>query len=210
MVADGIVGAKTWSALLGVPVEIVPRPTPNPVGPSIERTVNSVPANLQVFARNSIPLILNQARVDGVTDRGQIAYILATIEHESSLGKYMTELSDGSQYEGRKDLGNIRPGDGPRFKGRGFVQITGRNNYTYWSRRLRVDLVSNPGKAAEPEVAAIILVQGMRDGAFTGRKLRDYINGSHRDFANARRIVNGLDRAAAIAKIAQRFLAVLP
>ena len=210
LAVDGIVGAQTWSALLGELVEIVPRPTPPPPGPvppDIEKIVNSVPANLREFARDSIPLILSEAR--GVTDRGQIAYILATAEHESLLGKFLEELSDGSQYEGREDLGNTQPGDGPRFKGRGFVQITGRNNYTDWAQRLGIDLVGNPEKAAEPATAAKILVQGMSQGTFTGAKLGDFINGDNRNFINARKIVNGQDKAEKIASIAERFLAVL-
>lgn len=161
------------------------------------------------YAEESIPLILSEAQASGITDPRQIAYILATTEHESRLGQWMEELSSGWQYEGRVDLGNIYPGDGPRYKGRGYVQITGRNNYTDWSDRLGIDLVNFPQRASEPEIAATILVQGMRDGTFTGLALNDFINGQEQDFYSARRIVNGLDRASDISQIADIYLTAL-
>ena len=78
------------------------------------------------------------------------------------------------------------------------MQITGRGNYTEWSERLGIELVNNPQQAAEPSVAAKILVQGMRDGTFTGDKLSDYIDGDRRDFVNARPPVssNGTENSA--------------
>lgn len=161
------------------------------------------------YAEESIPLILTEAQASGITDPAQIAYILATAEHESRLGQWMEELSNGWQYEGRVDLGNIYPGDGPRYKGRGYVQITGRNNYIDWSDRLGIDLVNFPERASEPEIAATILVQGMRDGTFTGWALNDFIDGLQQDFEGARRIVNGTDRARDIAQIADIYLTAL-
>jgi hypothetical protein len=152
-----------------------------------------------------LPLVLNQCLDNGVIDRGQIAYVFATAEHESLFGRFMMELADGWDYEGREDLGNTKPGDGPRFKGRGFVQITGRRNYRIWSDKLGINLIDNPEKAALPEIAAIILVRGMRDGSFTGVGLSDFIAGDRRDFFNARRIVNALDRADDIAQIAKYY-----
>jgi predicted chitinase len=115
----------------------------------------------------------------------------------------MIELASGEAYEGRLDLGNTQLRDGPRYKGRGFVQITGRGNYKIWGDRLQVDLIGNPGMAARPEIAVAILVQGMRDGSYTGLKLDDFIGN---DFVQARRIVNGLDRAQQIARIADSYL----
>ncbi|NEO31372.1 MAG: LysM peptidoglycan-binding domain-containing protein [Symploca sp. SIO3C6] len=175
----------------------------------LDQILDSVEPSMLPYAQDSIPLILSQVEQSGITDQAQIAYILATAEHESHLGRWMEELSDGWQYEGRQDLGNIHPGDGPRFKGRGYIQITGRSNYQYWSNILGIDLVNNPQRASEPEIAATILVQGMRDGTFTGVSLNDYINNSQLDFYNARRIVNRLDRASEIAAIAEDYLRIL-
>lgn len=114
----------------------------------------------------------------------------------------MEEFASGRAYEGRRDLGNTQSGDGVRFKGRGYVQITGRRNYEDWSRRLGIDLVSNPELASRPDIASRILVEGMKEGTFTGVGLDRYINGQGTDFRNARRIVNGTDRAGMIGDIA--------
>jgi predicted chitinase len=89
------------------------------------------------------------------------------------------------------------------------VQITGRRNYADWSRRLGVDLVGNPELAENPRIAAQILVGGMREGTFTGRRLDQYINDQQTDFNGARRTVNGNDRAGRIADIAQRLLGAM-
>ncbi|MFO8038676.1 MAG: peptidoglycan-binding protein [Sodalinema sp.] len=211
LVVDGIVGRDTWSALVSGPVTIYEPERASPVSQfDVSRIVDSIPyPDIRVYARDSVPLILAACLDHGVTDLGQIAYVLATAEHESHLGKWMTELASGWAYEWRSDLGNIYAGDGPRYKGRGFVQITGRSNYRYWAGRLGMDLIGNPELAANQEIAADLLVLGMRDGSYTGHSLNDHILGSRRDFVNARRIVNWLDRAEHIAAIAREFLRVL-
>lgn len=66
----------------------------------------------------------------------RIAAFLAQVIHESGGFRYTREIASGNAYEGRKDLGNIFPGDGGRFKGRGLIQITGRNNYAALSKDL--------------------------------------------------------------------------
>ena len=139
----------------------------------------------------------------------QAAYILATAYHESDRFRTMEEYASGAAYEGRATLGNTQPGDGRRFKGRGFVQITGRRNYTDWAKRLGVDLVGNPALAARLDHAVTILIDGMMLGTFTGKKLPDYVHGTKVDYVNARRVVNGTDRAAIIANYARAFEAAL-
>lgn len=180
-----------------------------PITTNIDQIVNALDPGYREYAKKSFPLILGECQKQGVTDKQQIAYILATTVHESGAGKYMEEIASGSAYEGRKDLGNNQSGDGVRYKGRGFVQITGRNNYTNWSKKLGIDLVGNPEQAERPEIAARILVQGMKEGSFTGKKLSDYIGGGKQDFEGARRIVNGTDKAGTFAGTARKILAVL-
>ena len=211
----GVVDRNTWAELMKIkPTEItmVNRNASShdmPSGfPSVDQILNEVgvPSPIRPFAKRNLPLVLNQCLRDGVSDKRQIAYVFATAQHESHFGRFMMEIASGSAYEGRcSDLGNCSPGDGRRFKGRGFVQITGRRNYTKWSRILGIDLVGHPEKAAVPEIAAIILVRGMRDGSFTGLGLSDFIVAGRRDFFEARRIVNGYNRAADIRDIAQAY-----
>jgi putative chitinase len=88
----------------------------------------------------------------------RIAHFMAQLSHESGGFKYLKELGNNAyfkKYEGRKDLGNILAGDGLRFKGRGFIQITGRANYTELSKDLKIDFVTNP-ELLEQEANAII------------------------------------------------------
>lgn len=158
------------------------------------------------------PLIVSECRRRGVL-RNQCAYILATAWHETGRYKYMREIwgptAAQKRYEGRKDLGNTVKGDGKKFMGRGFVQITGRRNYTDWGKRLGLDLLKEPQLAEQPEIAVRILVEGMMLGTFTGRKLADYVDLKKSDYANARRVVNGTDRAEMIAGYAREFEAAL-
>lgn len=134
----------------------------------------------------------------------QSAYVIATAQHESNLGRNMIEIMP-KDYQGREDLGNTQPDDGAKYVGRGYVQLTGRANYQYWGDRLGIDLINNPELAEDPVIAARILVYGMRDGTFTGRKLSAHINETETDYINARWIVNGQDRAEHIALIAKDF-----
>lgn len=157
-------------------------------------------------------LILDECKKQGLL-RNQAAYILATARHESGEYKWLREIwgptAVQKRYEGRADLGNIQKGDGKKFMGRGFVQITGRRNYTDWSRRLGLDLLKEPALAERPDIAARIIVEGMKLGTFTTKALDDYITLYKSDYAGARRIVNGTDKASLIAEYAVEYAAAL-
>lgn len=157
----------------------------------------------------SAAAIVEAAKARGLS-REQIAYVLATAEHESAGFSTLEEFDDGTKYENRADLQNTRPGDGPRFKGRGYVQLTGRGNYTSYARITGFELVKLPtvlmNRAA---LSVFVIVDGMSRGAYTGRRLDEFVSAGRADFVNARRVVNGLDRAEKIAGQANEWLARL-
>lgn len=156
--------------------------------------------------------IIGEWVMRGGGDLRWLAYELGTTFHETARTMQpITEygpVSYFSKYDGRKDLGNTVKGDGYRFRGRGFVQLTGRRNYALASKKVGVDLVTNPDRALEPAVAAAIMFVGMSEGWFTGKKLADYF-GSRADWVGARKIINGTDKASTIAGYARAFHAAL-
>jgi len=107
------------------------------------------------FNESSLKKAMDKA---GYTDPTERAMFLAQMAHESGNFKYDEEIHDGSNYEGRSDLGNTKEGDGKRYKGRGYIQLTGRANYTHYGNKLGVDLAGNPELAKKPSVAADVAV----------------------------------------------------
>lgn len=83
----------------------------------------------------------------------RISHFLAQVLHESGGFKFSEEIASGEPYEGRKDLGNTNTGDGKLFKGRGYIQITGRYNYKLYSDYKGIDFLSNPKLLATPQYA---------------------------------------------------------
>ncbi|MEB3224738.1 MAG: peptidoglycan-binding protein [Synechococcus sp.] len=205
---DGIVGAQTWMALSNQWVEVYTPLRPlKSYGDRLIQSLDNHPHH--PGARTTIPLLLETCQRCGIIELTQVAYILATACHEETFGENLLQPVLDSYLEGRRDLGNVQPGDGLRYQGRGFVKIAGRLNYTRWGDRLGVNLVDHPAFAAEPHLAAIILVLGMRDGSFTGRKLDDYLKGDRQDFYHARRIIADPDaQAEVIAQSAIEFFKV--
>jgi putative chitinase len=102
----------------------------------------------------------------GITTPLRLAHFMAQAAHETGGFRWLREIWGPTpaqrRYEGRRDLGNIQPGDGRRFMGRGIFQLTGRANYEAYGKRLGVDLASNPDRAAEPELSLKIACEYWR------------------------------------------------
>lgn len=109
---------------------------------------NAPTATLDAYAP-LLSVAMREASISTVT-RG--AAFIAQLAHESAEFRYMEEVADGNAYEGRQDLGNVRPGDGRRFKGRGPIQVTGRSNYRAAGQALALDLEDHPEMASLPSV----------------------------------------------------------
>lgn len=136
------------------------------------------------------------------------AYVLATEYHETARRmQAVREGLDVSDAWRRKHL-RYYP-----WYGRGEVQLTWERNYRHATERLRamghtdVDLIANPDQALDPKISTLIMIHGMLEGWFTGKRLRDYIPASadRKHYFNARRIVNILDKADLIAGYAEAF-----
>lgn len=161
---------------------------------------------------------LTQDQVDGINvivsafdtygdgRQEHLAYLLATAKwetahtmqpiYERGAKAYFSKYEPGTKIG--KALGNTQKGDGYLYRGRGYVQLTGRANY----KKFGID--ANPDKALEPDTAARILIMGCLDGVFTGKKLSDYSR-----FQDMRRVINGTDHAADIASIANSFASAI-
>jgi putative chitinase len=146
-------------------------------------------------------IILKECKLAGLL-RNQAAYVMATAWWETA-----------HTVEPVKEAYWVKNAEAWRKKnlryypwyGRGYVQLTWESNYIHAGKQLGLDLTTNPESVMVPDVSAKILVTGSLEGWFTGKKLGDYITLSKSDFKGARRIINGTDKAAAIAIIARAY-----
>jgi len=199
-----------------------PQPEENPAAPApfaaitpalIQRLFPFTP--LANIAAN-LPFVLAALAAAGLTDRPMLLAALATIRAEAEPFLPLTEAESPFNtapggppfglYDHRADLGNLGPPDGALFRGRGYVQLTGRFNYTRYAAQLALPLITDPALAAQSQPAARILA------AFLAEKqtpIRAALAAN--DLAHARRLVNGgsngLDRFTSACEIGTRLLA---
>jgi putative chitinase len=156
-----------------------------------------------------------------------VAYVLATAYHETrgtmqpvkeaywlskeAAERYFFRMYDigGARPAKAKELGNLLPGDGVKYAGRGYPQVTGKRNYAELSKALGIDLIGNPDLLMQDEIAAQATVFAMRTGLFTGKSLGGILPAgrpaTQDEFRRARPIVNGTDKDDEIAEFAMVF-----
>lgn len=174
---------------------------------------------------DGINFILDAWEATDFTDLRWLAYMLGTAYHETAAtmqpvheyggDAYFTRMYDvtGRRPDVARRMGNTSPGDGIKYCGRGFVQLTWKSNYAKMGRLLGVDLVGNPDLAMDPKIAARIMFAGMtatnlRD-TFSGVNLQRYFNDTAEDWVGARHIINGTDHADMLAETSQDFFDAL-
>ncbi|MEQ8466528.1 MAG: DUF4231 domain-containing protein [Coleofasciculus sp. E1-EBD-02] len=137
-----------------------------------------------------LPGVLEALQDYDILDKQVLIGLLATVRVETNGFKPINEFGGPKyftkHYEGRRDLGNVKPGDGAKYHGRGYIQITGRANYRTYGQKLGVDLENNPELALDPEISAKILAcyfkdRGVATAAKVGdwRKVRKLVNGGY-------------------------------
>jgi putative chitinase len=137
---DGIVGDTTWDKMFPKLV-IVNKIDIDNSDLNLSKLKGAIPDNV-------LAQIPETAKRYNITTILRLAHFLAQCAHESGNFKWVVEFASGKAYEGRKDLGNTEPGDGVKFKGRGYIQLTGRANYTKFSAFCGEDCVTNPDLVA--------------------------------------------------------------
>lgn len=141
-------------------------------------------------------LIIAEAAKQGLL-RNELAYVLATGYWESAHTMQPIMERGGTKYLMAKEYWP--------YVGRGYVQLTWKYNYELASKKLGVDFVAHPEQLLQSRYAVPILVIGMKEGWFTGKKLSNYFSVSKSDYINARRMINKMDKAKDIADIAVEY-----
>lgn len=161
-------------------------------------------AKIDVVIKNW-PLVEAALVAKGITDKNTQAVALATIRVETAsflpikeyggpnyfFRMYDIKSPDPERRKVAKMLGNTQPGDGVKFHGRGYVQITGRANYLKYGQKIGVDLIANPDAALDPVVAAKIFAEYFRDHGIDVWANKAFQSKSEADFQKCRRLVNG-------------------
>ncbi len=155
------------------------------------------------MSKEAIEKIVLACYENNITKAEEIQYIIATVWHETG-GTFRPVREAGwlrnydKYLRTNKNTKRYYP-----YYGRGFSQITWKANYQKFSDIMGIDLVNNPDLALDFDNSLFILIYGMKNGTFTGKKLFDYFNKKGSNFIGARAIINGKDKAEKIARYAQ-------
>lgn len=165
---------------------------------------------LPEFQKTPLEKLYDEASKRGLS-KEQLAYMYATTYWETDRYKTNHEYGYGNGRPYGEPTLLIR-GRGEKYYGRGLVQLTWLTNYAKMSVAAtlhfekEIDLVNDPNLLIRDwDINAFVAFEGALQGIFTGKKLGDYINDSKCDYINARRVINGTDKAAKIAAIAEKF-----
>ncbi len=194
LAADGVVGTQTLISL-----GLLESDQPETFDLQSVSTMNvskMFPQTPISHIKANLPFVLEALEQAGLADKQMVLMALATIRAETasfepiSEGKSKYNTSPNGHpfdlYDNRKDLGNRGKPDGDRYKGRGFIQLTGRANYAKYSKEINQDLMNNPDLANDSRIAAQLLARFLKNGE---RKIRTCLD--DHDLAGARKVVNG-------------------
>lgn len=179
-----------------------PKPEPEPVyAPPVAPPISLVPEAKKPAQKPADKLLAWLMQRE--SDTRKVAYMMATVEWETA--RTFRPIKEYGRGKGRKYGAIDATGKAPY--GRGYVQLTWRENYVTADKKLglRGALAADYDLALQDHIARRILLDGMREGWFTGRKLSDYINAYKCDYVGARRIINGTDKAREIALMAEKW-----
>ena len=185
------------------------------------------PGKLTQEQVDGMNVILDEWDKRGLKELSWLAYMLATAYHETAHTmqpvietRRASEPSNPSVDTAIARLDNAwnsgklpwvkqpywrKDADGMSWLGRGFVQLTHKTNYQRAEKELKIPCTTQPELMLTAGPAAQVMFGGMMGAWFTGKKLSDYLGNGKTDFLNARRIINGLDRASDIANYASQF-----
>lgn len=174
---------------------------------------------LPASAVQTMGLTIDEFEKRELTIWAWLAYMFSTIRGE--VGRNMAPVREGfaasdaaaRAYVTHQRYQYAKVVEGLVYYGRGLVQITWYANYFKFreevKRRFGVDIVSDPDMVLRPDIAIYLMFEGMIRGVYTGKKLLDYFNGAIFDWVNARRIINGTDKASFFGNMGQRFYAAI-
>ncbi len=200
---DGDWGPKSETAKQEF-LELEPSVTDETFTSKVREKVFAIPVNDYQQPADLADTVRKVCQALHQNDRRIWAYIMATVQHETADSFYpVAEAFYVKDDRARRRYLNSKPYS--PYYGRGLVQLTWKYNYEKYADILKLPLVDDPDLALEPAISLFILIHGMLTGTYTGHSLNRYIHAHHCDYQKARKVVNGMDKAALIAGYAQKW-----